>query len=259
MAIRLIYKAYKPALLFINGEYWGIYTIMESKGLDYIQNMYGLDDIEMIKQAEPEVIHGHDDHYEEMVDFIWEEDMADPENYAQIEASMEIENHIDYWFYEYYTCTHDYDANIRYWRPDTEYGRWRWLTYDSDSWGRYSEDRFEEHLFYYESDYKSDDMDWGHYVGELVENKEYRWRFVNRYADILNTVCSPENMHRYIDEITAVIADEKERDRLRWQDSLKFQPRDSQITMLKEFTSKRPGYLLEDLDEHFQLGRGPPN
>ena len=30
-------QAYKPVLLFLNGKYWGLYTLMERKGIDFIR------------------------------------------------------------------------------------------------------------------------------------------------------------------------------------------------------------------------------
>ena len=41
-------QSYMPSELYLNGEYWGIYNVMERKSSDFIRNNHGITDIDML-------------------------------------------------------------------------------------------------------------------------------------------------------------------------------------------------------------------
>ena len=59
---------------------------------------------------------------------------------------MDITNYMDYWIYEVYSSTHDNRVNIRYWRPKGEGHKWRWISYDQDSWNTYDENSLKRYI-----------------------------------------------------------------------------------------------------------------
>jgi hypothetical protein len=153
---------------------------------------------------------------------------------------------MDYWIMETYSATHDFEVNIRMWRPRTPDGKWRWLAYDEDSWGKYDE----KTLFEFTSETYAESI---FIIGQMLENQNFRAQFINRFSDLLNTVMHPDNVKRLIDEIQRAIKDEKLRDYNRWKNLVHFVEPGSQITMLKEFAEKRPSYLRKEMMERFEL------
>ncbi|MCB9248941.1 MAG: CotH kinase family protein [Ignavibacteriales bacterium] len=129
-------EAYRPALVYLNGEYWGIHNIRERMNKHYIAQHKGVDSdaIDVLRNRRT-VVKGSADHYDAMYSFIQNNDMSLAENYSYIEAQMDIDNYISYIIAEMYFVNIDwFPNNMKFWRPQTSDGKWRWMLKDTD-WG----------------------------------------------------------------------------------------------------------------------------
>lgn len=239
-------QAYQPVVLFLNGSYWGLYNLMERKGKNFIKNNHGVDDIDMLNSYRLHVVEGDSVHYLRMLEFIESNDLQDDKNMEQLCSWIDVESLMDYWIFELYSATHDYSVNIRMWRPRSPDGKWRWLAFDEDSWGKWDEKTLDDFI-------TDDETEEIFLIAPMLVNEAFRNRFINRIADMLNTVLLPQNVIRLIDEIQSVIKNEKERDYNRWKNLVHFVEPGSQIAFLKEFAEKRPDYLRKEIAEHFEL------
>ncbi|MBR1385150.1 MAG: CotH kinase family protein [Ruminococcus sp.] len=134
-----------PCVAFINGEYWGMYTITEDYSDNYFRNNYEIEkeNVVLIKRGElEEGLEGDLDLYTDMISFITENDMSDPENYKQACELMDMQSFADYCAFNLYIFNEDSifkDNNWRMWRtrnpvegvPEGD-GRWRMAVYDVD-------------------------------------------------------------------------------------------------------------------------------
>lgn len=240
-------QAYQQVVLFINGKYWGLYNLMERKGKDFIQNNHPeVKKMDIVSSDEMRDVEGDAQHYFDMLQFMEHNDLAVDSVFEKLETMLDAQSLMDYWIFETYSATHDYEVNIRYWRPKTPDGKWRWLAYDEDSWGRYDEETIHDLL---SEDYPEKIF----ILGAMLNNENFKIKFINRYADLLNTVLSPQNITRLIDEIQFRIKDEKTRDYERWKNLVNFVEPGSQITLLKEFAEKRPEFLRKEILEKYEL------
>ena len=237
-------QAYRPVLLFLNGKYWGLYTLMERKGIDFISENHGHDDIDMLSENKGLVSHGDDDHFNRMKDFIESRDMTQSENYHQVLKWMDVLSFIDYWIFESYCGAHDHEVNIRYWRPKTPDGKWRWISFDMDSWREWDHDIFEYYLGGDEEVLL---------MPQLLKNKEFFHLFANRMCDVLNTSMSPENAQALIQKITQKIAPEVDRERQRWTGEHRYVKKGAQIARFMEHAEKRPSYLRNAFVNFFKV------
>ncbi len=240
-------QAYQQVVLFINGKYWGLYNLMERKGKDFIQNNYpAVKKMDMLNSDELHVVEGDEEHYLNMLHYMESHDLTVDSAFQKLYSMLDAESLMDYWIFETYSATHDYEVNIRYWRPKTPDGKWRWVAYDEDSWGKYDEETIHDLLM---EDYPEKIF----ILGAMLNNEKFKVRFINRYADLLNTVLSTQNISRLIDEIQLVIRDEKTRDYERWKNLVNFVEPGSQIIFLKEFAEKRPEFLRQEILKRFEL------
>ena len=144
--LRFETAATRPVVCFINGEYWGLYTLTEEYTDQYIEYHYGLDHdnvvtvkCQSIEDGQPEDV----ELFRSAFDFIMNGDMADPALYAQAETLMDMGSFADYTAYQLYILnldSHLQNSNWQVWRvrePDgsSPYadGRWRWMVYDVDN------------------------------------------------------------------------------------------------------------------------------
>jgi len=138
--------ANKPVIAFINGEYWGVYTLNEEYSDKYIQYHYGMDDNNVIIVKTGALDEGEDADYQlfmDMYDFIAWEEMEKPEVYAQACEILDMGSFADYWamqFFIYNEDGPDKNNNWQMWRvrdpePKTHPyadGKWRMMLYDTD-------------------------------------------------------------------------------------------------------------------------------
>ena len=134
-----------PCVVFINGEYWGMYTITEDYSDNYFENNYGIDNNNIVLIKKGEVEDGEETDlalYHDLFNFITCNDMSDAANYAKACDMMEMNSFIDYCAFNLYIFNKDSmfdNNNWRMWRVRnadgaTEWsdGKWRMAVYDTD-------------------------------------------------------------------------------------------------------------------------------
>jgi hypothetical protein len=209
---------YQPVVVFINGEYWGLHNLRDRLDARYLQAHYDLNpDRVTVLERDGELDHGNADGiglYRDMFDFIAGEDMSNPEKYNEARLLMDTDNFIDYQIIHIYTRNTDWPGNnVSYWRyldgeaKADDYhpadGRWRWMVFDLDfgfgldfdyvlnSASQYGQnDAFHNTVsFALEPNGPSwPNPAWSTTLfRNLMENQEFKNRFITRFADHLNT------------------------------------------------------------------------
>lgn len=288
-------QAYRPSILFINGEYWGIHNIREKYSEYYFKSHYGIEkgDIAVLEIMENEegndvmdvsIGRGEDiKEYNEMIKFIEENDMADDENYKYIESKMDIDNFIKYTVSQIYFANWDWPQNnMKIWRKITKSdepgefndGRWRWLLYDTDGgFNEYEENSLEiaiNKVFYTQ---QSEDIESEDYIGKclplgkLLENEEFKSKFLDTFNNYLDTIFSTEYVVDTIREMASVIQPEMDDQTERWgmqqnllgliTDKIKGKSEENMtweeyVDNLVVFAEKRPEYIKKYLDDYFK-------
>lgn len=137
----------RPAILFLNGEYWGPYSLCEVTTANMMNLRYGVDpkNIVVIKEAELDFGKKEDFRlYEELEEF-GKKDLTDPETYRQFTDAVDVQSMADYFAMQVYIGNADCspDHNHIVWRTrDKSYnnGRWQFVLHDLDySAGHYEE------------------------------------------------------------------------------------------------------------------------
>jgi hypothetical protein len=208
-------QAYKSVALYINGKYWGVYTLYERKNDDFVESRYGFKDIDMIKGYD-DVTDGGYIAYEELVDNLNDESLQGQAFFDYVESAIDLDSFTDHWIYQVYT-SHGDENNIRFWRPRQAGGKWHYISYDFDWWKNLGEEdpnNYSQEL----KEYISGETGGYNILGRMLENETYKEIFLNRFADLLNTSFEPQYMKALIDSIDAAIEPEMARDIARWDD-----------------------------------------
>lgn len=191
-----------PVIAFINGEYWGLYTLHEEYSDNFIDYHYGINNDNVITVKVGEVDDGEPEDirlFDEMLDFIAYSDMSDPELYARACLMLDMGSFADYAALHFYIGNQDgpfQNNNWQMWRvrePDDSApyadGRWRMMLYDTDSSSgiydggqTFGEDNLLPIL-------TGTDYHWRHpalLFNSLIQNEEFLGEFVNACCDIRN-------------------------------------------------------------------------
>ncbi len=208
-------SAFRPCVVYVNGEYWGILNLREKQNEHYLAMYYDVDpdNVDML-EWDRSVINGDAQHYNHLYNFIENNDLQNSTNYEYVKTQMDIDNFIDYMVTEIYLDNRDWPGNnIKYWRPKTENGKWRWLLYDTDfGFGIY--DGYSAGYNTLEFALEPNGPSWPNppwstlFLRKLVQNDEFRAAFINRFADYFNTIFSPATATAKINEIVQLIESE---------------------------------------------------
>lgn len=280
-------QAYQPSVVFLNGKYWGIHNIREHLGGSYAEENYGVDgdNIDFLSNVNW-VRDGDFIHYGNMHNFMKFNDMSDPAVYEYVETQMDVHNFIDYYITEIFYGNFDWPAgNIKFWRPKTDNGRWRWMLLDLDMsfrneiWGQDNLNR--NHLIWASDSTYQTIYNGIHYtVGDprtigsrdmfafLLENDEFRESFAKKFYMALNTVFEPELVITRIDSVQSLIENEMPKHINLWRDSTgpaqaqhnrlpgipDMQTWESNIEDMRTFARARSEIVRGHLNGFFNLG-----
>ena len=132
----LDWQAWRPAVIFINGEYHCMLNIRERSNDDNIFTNYGeLEDIDMVEIAQEnskmvgELKAGTSDNYDKFEKFYTEEGHT----LAEYAEWIDWKEYINLMAMNLFYNNQDFPGNnIVMWRPRTEGGKWRWISKDTD-------------------------------------------------------------------------------------------------------------------------------
>ena len=252
-------QAYRPVVVYLNGEYWGILNMREKLNEHYIEAHQGIkeEDLDML-QNNQDVIHGDNEHYNAMIDYIDNNDMALAESYSHIKNQIDIDNYLNYMVSELYFGNVDWPGwNIKYWRPRTENGKWRWMVYDLDDgfWQDGPEYYGYDNMYYFALATNGEEWPnppWSTLLfRRLLENDEFFEDFVNRYADYMNTIWQPAVVNHKIALIQDEIDEEMVHHLARW--NLSYNDWQDEMDILHEFANARVEEVYSNTISYFNL------
>jgi len=217
-------QAYRPVVLYINGEYWGIHNMREKINEHYANDNFGVnaDSVEVLKRNPADswnVVYGSADHYNAMIAYLNNNDITQPFHYEYICNQMDMNEYINYQITEIFFGGRDWPGNnIKLWRSRVKpYDRWRWVLYDLDfTFTEFSSDIMDEAT---EVDCGCDwpNPPWSTYLfRRLLENETFRDEFIQRFFLFSESHFSRERIHGIIDKLQAQIAPEIPRHIARW-------------------------------------------
>lgn len=198
-------------ILYINGEYSGIYTLKEKANEQLYAGIAGVsrDSVEVL---EANVSQGSD-FYKDVVEFCRFNDMSLEENYRHFCDMFDVDSVIDWLILEGYCANTDLTSgNVRYCRSTENDGKWRLMFYDLDASFSTPASVFMNVL----SEYAQQNRQFASFMVPLMDNGEFKDRFLSRAAELMGSVLTVENVMAEIDRLCAIVAPEVERDYARF-------------------------------------------
>lgn len=251
-------QAYRPAVLYLNGVYYGIQNIREKVNEDFIATHHEVkaSDVSMLEKNAV-IVEGDNQHYLNMIKYIEDNDLSKKEHYDYVSARMDISNYMRYMIGNIYVNNNDWPGNnIKFWRPQTEDGKWRWITYDTDfglGWSGSSR-VFDNTIRHARigKDGSHRNPKWATFLfSNLLKNTSFRNAFITEMADQINSNFSSENVNNQIDLFKNRIIHEIDDHMLRWGESMnRF---NSSLNVMKDFANRRPAIIRGHIRSEFNL------
>jgi len=265
-------QAYRPAVLFLNGRYWGIHNIREKVNEHYVAGNFGIDPKEVnLLEGNGSVAAGTNAGYTAMVNYANTHNMADPAQYEVVKAQIDIDQYIDYMIGHIYLAERDWPGNnIKFWRATSgPRARWRWINFDMDQCftpGWINENMIQKTTT--SSGPSWPNPEWStRLFRNLLLNEGFRNEFIQRYAYHMNTTFRPDRLVGFIDRFQERLAPEIPRHITKWggqkdPDALEtwMSPIFNSVTRWKQnidqmryFAAQRPAATTRHMLDHFGL------
>ncbi|MFH1197108.1 MAG: CotH kinase family protein [bacterium] len=252
-------QAFRPAVVFINAEYWGIHNIREKINEHFISSHHNIDadSIEMTVSDNGEMELRINEHYSSLADFVERNNLSTQSNYDYVCTQIDIENFIDYHVAQIYFDNTDWPGNnIKIWRSTNPGGKWRWIMFDTDfGFGLYDVNGYKHNTLAFAT--QANGPGWPNppwstlFLRKLLQNQLFKNEFINRFCDFANTRFLSDSILAKIDLFASYIEDEMPRHFGRWN-----QPESwtAEVARLKTFANYRPEYMRLFYKQYFQLG-----
>lgn len=246
------HMASRQAIVYINGEYWGVMNIREKINEHFIasNNAVEPDKIDFL-EGHNSILQGSNEHYLGLIEFMETNDIGLNENYEWVKTQMNMQNFINYQLAQIYYDNRDWPGNnIKYWRPATAKGKWRWIMFDTDhGFGMWDAAKAFDNTLQFAL--ATDGPDWPnppwstYMLRRLLENQEFRESFINSFADRINTNFRSDSVIGLINELENNISEEMVLHMEKWGEPP--QSWDYQIEQLRYFAAQRPGAVLDHI------------
>ena len=272
----------RPVVVFLDGEYWGVHNLRDRFDEGYYLNHYGLGDLQFSQleicscnSSWPSADSGEPTLVSDFTDIInraGNNEFASAAGYAALASRIDIDNYIDYNAMEIWCGNTDWPGNNqRVWRavtPNTSAGanarldgRWRWLLYDTD---------FGLGLdFFYVIGYgdgpnhntlahatTSTGTDWSNnevgtrLLRKALDNQTFKRKFINRFADLLNTSLSASNATATLDQFQATYSPNMSEHVLRWRQPIDWT---GVLARIRNYVQLRPAAVRSHIVSKFGL------
>ena len=227
-------------VLYINGEYFGVYALREAYSEKYVADHTGSNE-ENVTIARAPVKFGE---LYDLFEYIIHHDMTDPDCYAYASDHLDMESLANWMAMEAYFNNFDIAGNIRYVKGDVPDAKWRLALFDLDismtsvyaGW---------EQVFHP-----------GYQIGQVTnalrKSPQFRQTVLECASTLYHNGLTDSYMLTVYDEIIAQIDPEMERDCLRWRNSLDLWTWNVQVQRSR-FCPERTAWWLKSLSDEFDF------
>ncbi len=304
-------RAVERALVYINGKYWGVYTMREKPDdTDYTEYTYNQDkyNVQFLKTwGRSWAEYGGDQSFKDwsnLRNYILKNDMSVAANYEKVLEDYNVVSLMDYMIANLSAVSSDWlNYNTGWWRGLDEKGdhkKWAYVMWDNDATfdyyinysgvpntnpdakacdineiSAYMDSFFptDSMFFSFPADSVFIDSMWVYYPADsfwvapdpgkhekiflklLEESESFRNTYYARYADMISTAFSCDNMLHTLDSLIAIIAPEMPRHIDRWGGSMIEWKRN--VKKMRDFISERCTKIADGLIDCYDELIGP--
>lgn len=258
--INILYQAYRPTVLYLNGEYWGVYFMKEKRNRFFVaQHENTENNVDLaIGKGFKQRSYGDNSDWVSLYEYATSHDLSSAEAYAYVSERMDVDSFRDYMIAEIYNGNTD-TYNFQYYR--LKGGKWKFIFYDF-CWGFQSPSH--ETLAFRMGKTPADVCS-AKLFAAMLQNKGWRDSFCRRFGELLNTAFAPERVSALIDELYGYVEPEIKREREKFNKDTfmgvkqpntnlgTYEGFQSEISKLKDFAQRRPEELKRQLQSNLGL------
>ena len=260
--IDIDHQLFRPAVIYLNGEFWGIQNIREKVNEHFLASHHYIDEehidlLDIQGTNQENIVHGTNIDYLNLLEYLNNNDLEDPLVQNGIEGWIDIQSFMQYQAFQIFIDNRDWPGNnIKFWRDHRINGKWRWILYDTDfGFGIWDPNAYTYNTLSFALSPNGPDWPnppWSTFIlRKLIENTHFKNTFINIYADMLNTIFSGDHLIQNLDSIKNIVEDFIPTHREKWPGSA--QNWNYNVNNIENFCSNRRSYAITHLRNKFGL------
>ncbi len=257
-------QASRPSVVYLNGQYWGIYNIRERMNEHYVEQHYDIDadDFDLVENYAT-AANGDSTAWFDLFTWALTHSCAVDSNFQYLKSQINYSNFLDYSVLNVITDNQDWPGNNnRRWREKPG-GQWRWLCYDLDftfglaqpatgGWNTGDPSPNALARLLDSTNINLPNPDWATlFFRRFWEQPSFRYDFANRTADWLNTIFKKEQVVARIDAFEMLYAPEISHHYLRWWFGIYDEIWRQNVEKMRYFADKRPAFVQSHIRNVF--------
>ncbi len=255
-------SSYRPAVVFVNGRYWGIHDLRKQFDPLFFANEHQLPEgtYDLVQYAHNEIgvttlmaDTGNTESYEAFHTFYTTHPMSQATSYAALQAQMNVDSFIDYVVTEDFGVNTSWAHNREFWCARASGSKWQWNVPDFDRC--FDMPNVQSSLI--------DDFRTSYPLfTALTNNPTFVNRLLQRYAAHLGSTLYSNRVISVLNTLSAEVDNEMPRHIARWGavgGIPSLASRQAQLDEIKQFVTARPAYAVSRLQIELGLNRGQAN
>ena len=198
----------KYCILYIDGEYWGIYSIREAYSEKYVSDRTGEKENEVEIKRAPVTEYDDPESLTSIFQFIARNIMSDSDNYAFADEKLDLQSFAQWLCLESYFNNNDPTGNIRYVRSTAEGSKWRAMFFDLDQ--SMSNENTDWSIIY------RTDTQIGGVLNSLCKSDEFKKLVLKTAAELMQNGLGDELVTETLNNMAAETIGEMPRNMKRW-------------------------------------------
>ena len=239
-------QAYKTYVVYLNGEYWGVYFLEEKRNEHFVaqhENFDNPDSINILSGSGLNyVINGTNEGYKELYNYVTSHDMSAKENFNYVAERLDTDSFMDLMVNQIYVANSDY-YNLQFYQLPG--GKWKQIFYDM-CWS-FREPTHETLAIRRDPNTGGSTM-----FNALLSYGPWREAFIKRFAQTMEELYQTERFVSVIDEVAASVAPEIPAERAKFTD-IKSSNWEAQVEKMRTFAKERPANVLKQLKSVFGI------
>ncbi|MFH1198119.1 MAG: CotH kinase family protein [bacterium] len=236
------------SVLYLNEIFFGIFDIKESVDEDFIKDHFSYNKVDVIRTRwdAVEVVSGNDEKWNELMNFFENNTFESDERVAEADAMIDLDDYISLQALMHATQYKSWAYGTSFFREKIENARWQMTIWDTDrsytelNWNGFTEPYSPTGIYLDNTITK-----------KLLVNTNFKNKFINRIADLLNTVFDPNNVISAIDSLAELIAPEIPAEAAKWGSTVEGWTEN--INSLRTFAQERSGIVRQQIQNYFNL------
>ena len=251
-------QAKQDYVVFLDGEFWGAYSMQEKLDENYIESHYHVnaDQITTIKNGkEYDGLESAYKSFEQFWSWAMSADMGNAANYKKVCDTIDINGLMDFVAFESYIVNWDCminNNNWMLWRTDetdasNRYadGKWRFLLFDTEYSSGYDGQCAARRDYFKDMDRSGKMTSMGSLFFRLMQNAEFKQQFFTRYQTVMKENFDAGKVSDQIDKYAASLKAVTNDTYRRFSIGASF---DSNVKILRSFYQNRGKYAMHHLN-----------